>query len=791
MIRSAMALLFFIPFFVYAQEAPVDYYKNAEGLKKAALKTALHQIIGTADVLGYGSGSGKTWSGFCQVDVGEDGYYVDMYSNEKASVNGQGPGSGMNIEHSFAKSWWGRVKNQAYRDIQQLRPSNSRANSAKGSWPMAVVDGKTTYDNGSIKVGQSSSRPGGEITAWEPEDQYKGDFARIYMYMVTCYENFDQMWTGNSVNQIDNNTYPVFEDWTTQLMLKWSREDPVCAFEIERNNKVYGIQGNRNPFVDYPELAEYIWGSKMDTPWYTYVSTEPIFLSPADQSLVEVGAIMLDGSVDYVLPISARNLTADVTLSVQAPGFSLSTTQLTKEAANNGADVVITYTSSAVADVTTDLVITSGDLTTTVQLHAVAVDGIPALAASEITTTSFVAQWAPVLSGTCAFTLFDTDKTTVISGYPVEVSSPTVTYTVTDVLPEHTYYYQVSQGENVSNFVKVTTLTPISVLTTNLPDGSLDFVAIIDQQAPVKTVEVITENIKDPIVATIAAPFELSVDNANWSQEVMLPKTGGTISVRMPISSTLRTDASTLLLTTADAAIKEELTVNGVVQEPISFLEDFEQGSKSSYSKGTATCSMGAWEFNDAGLWGSTADAHHGNLAVRMGRDLSSGSYVESKFDKPNGAASLRFYAARYGNDATAAIRVLYSINAGVDWIELGQETITSTQLQEYAYTINTSSPVRVRIEKISGKRINIDDITLSDYTADGVTNLSQEEVLVTATKGAVALSLQTKQMITIYTIAGAPVYHQLLPAGNVRIKLLPGLYILRYDNAARKLLIR
>ena len=131
------------------------------------------------------------------------------------------------------------------------------------------------------------------------------------------------------------------------------------------------------------------------------------------------------------------------------------------------------------------------------------------------------------------------------------------------------------------------------------------------------------------------------------------------------------------------------------------------------------------------------------------------------------------------------------ALEAGVDWIELGQETITSTQLQEYAYTINTSSPVRVRIEKISGKRINIDDITLSDYTADGVTNLSQEEVLVTATKGAVALSLQTKQMITIYTIAGAPVYHQLLPAGNVRIKLLPGLYILRYDNAARKLLIR
>ena len=92
---------------------------------------------------------------------------------------------------------------------------------------MAIVDGKTTYDNGVIKVGKSSSRPGGEITAWEPSDQYKGDFARIYMYMVTCYENFSEKWTGNSVNQLDNNTYPVFENWTIKMLLEWCEKDPV------------------------------------------------------------------------------------------------------------------------------------------------------------------------------------------------------------------------------------------------------------------------------------------------------------------------------------------------------------------------------------------------------------------------------------------------------------------------------------------------------------------------------------------------------------------------------------
>lgn len=163
---------------------------------------------------------------------------------------------------------------------------------------MAIVDGKTTYDNGVIKVGKSSSRPGGEITAWEPSDQYKGDFARIYMYMVTCYENFSEKWTGNSVNQLDNNTYPVFEDWTIKMLLEWCEKDPVDDWEIARNDKVYKIQGNRNPFVDHPELAEYIWGDKTDTEWYPEDNNEPAIISPKDKSEIDLGMT----AVNYPYP---------------------------------------------------------------------------------------------------------------------------------------------------------------------------------------------------------------------------------------------------------------------------------------------------------------------------------------------------------------------------------------------------------------------------------------------------------------------------------------------------------
>ena len=327
-------------------QIPDGYYDSALGKKKAELKTALHKIIGKADVLDYGSGAGKTWSGFVQTDVDDEGYYVDMYSPNRVKANGNSAGSGMNIEHSFAKSWWGGTKNQAYKDIQQLRPSNSKANSSKGSWPMAIVDGKTTYDNGVIKVGKSSSRPGGEITAWEPSDQYKGDFARIYMYMVTCYENFSEKWTGNSVNQLDNNTYPVFENWTIKMLLEWCEKDPVDDWEIARNDKVYKIQGNRNPFVDHPELAEYIWGTKTDEAFYlgagiTNWQTGDYFVFPNStigesvEKSFRIEGIQIASAVSLILDGDDKNM------------FSFAVSSLSADEVNAGTDVGATYMPSS------------------------------------------------------------------------------------------------------------------------------------------------------------------------------------------------------------------------------------------------------------------------------------------------------------------------------------------------------------------------------------------------------------------------------------------------------------
>ena len=90
----------------YGQE---DYYRPVEGLKKSELKTALHELIQPERVLDYGGkDEGYTWSGFVVTDRMPDGTVRDRYSNVVREFNGLNAVEGMNIEHSFANSWWGQ-----------------------------------------------------------------------------------------------------------------------------------------------------------------------------------------------------------------------------------------------------------------------------------------------------------------------------------------------------------------------------------------------------------------------------------------------------------------------------------------------------------------------------------------------------------------------------------------------------------------------------------------------------------------------------------------------------------
>lgn len=250
---------------------PKGYYDSLEGLKGYALMKAVKAVAKNHTEISYGD---KTWQAFRSTDVrvvnGKECWW-DMYSNDNVAVS-SGHG-GMNIEHSVANSWWGHTKNAAYKDIVHLNPSNSTANSRKSNYPLGEI-ATVTWDNGVTFVGKPvSGQGGGNNYVYEPHDDYKGDFARVFMYMFTIYD--DISWKSNTSWMYDTGRDLMFKDWAVELLLKWAAADPVSRKEENRNDGIYKEQKNRNPFIDLPELAEHIWGSKSNQPFHLDGSSDP------------------------------------------------------------------------------------------------------------------------------------------------------------------------------------------------------------------------------------------------------------------------------------------------------------------------------------------------------------------------------------------------------------------------------------------------------------------------------------------------------------------------------------
>ena len=249
-----------------------QYASSLTGLKKEQLKTALHKLMGKKDVLPYGGGGHGTWWGFWYSDRNpQTNECYNRYSDKKFYFESTNTGksiAGMNIEHSFPKSWWGKTKNDAWCDLYNLYPSDEKANSSKSNYPMGVVvNVKEQAGEGYDKVGDGYAD--GQLTRmWEPGDAFKGEFSRSYMYMATTYQ--DLKWEKDGLQSLENKEWPTLKQWAYKLYLQWNKKDRVDQIEIKRNEAIYRIQHNRNLFIDYPELAEYVWGDSMDVAFDPY-----------------------------------------------------------------------------------------------------------------------------------------------------------------------------------------------------------------------------------------------------------------------------------------------------------------------------------------------------------------------------------------------------------------------------------------------------------------------------------------------------------------------------------------
>lgn len=319
----SLLVIFFLLGSLSRASVPAGYYYQARNTKKAELKSALSAVARPLKVLSYGSGEGATWEGFYYTDRNADNSVVDRYSNINRVFDGFKGISGMHIEHSLPKSWWGGADNMAYRDLFHLYPSDGTTNSNKSNHPLGTVENTTaSFNNGVSKIGTNTFGTGYTGLAFEPADEFKGDFARSYLYISTVYEQLASQWSSPMMEQ---NTYPVWNAWASELLLKWHSDDPVSIQERLRQEAVYTIQGNRNPFIDFPELVNYIWGSDTTSVFPFPVETEAFLVSPRRSFSVDFDLILQGDTAGKNIVLNGINFTGDLILRLknQSQAFAL------------------------------------------------------------------------------------------------------------------------------------------------------------------------------------------------------------------------------------------------------------------------------------------------------------------------------------------------------------------------------------------------------------------------------------------------------------------------------------
>ncbi len=266
-----------------------EYYSSVNNKSGADLFNAVHTVAKT----GYkGLTYDGLWTAYCAIDLNSSGKVWDMYSNATAYTCGgsaQGAsyskeGDSYNREHSIPKSWFGSStsKTTPGTDLFHVVPTDGYVNNRRSNYAFGEVASATYTSQSGCKLGSpksisisnsilnasgSSSQSCSTSKVFEPMDEYKGDFARGYFGTMVRWANDDyQKFTTGDGAAIFNTAYDAahyygLTGYGVALLLKWHREDPVSQKEVERNDGIQSQQGNRNPFIDYPELVEYIWGN--------------------------------------------------------------------------------------------------------------------------------------------------------------------------------------------------------------------------------------------------------------------------------------------------------------------------------------------------------------------------------------------------------------------------------------------------------------------------------------------------------------------------------------------------
>ncbi|MGZ3864915.1 MAG: endonuclease [Bacteroidia bacterium] len=260
MLKRLTLFFWVINSFCFAQ-IPAGYYSSATGLSGSALQSALHNIIKGHTVITYA----QIMSAFDSTDTKPNGEIWDIYSDLPSGTppyvyhnpanrcgNYAGEGDCFNREHSWPQSWFNGVS-PPYSDLFHIYPTDGYVNGKRSDFPYGEVSSATWTSQNGGKLGPNTTA-GYSLTVFEPIDAYKGDLARGYFYMSTRYMGEDTTWSSSdAVNKA------TILPWQLCVLLNWHHQDVVSTKEINRNNAIYKIQNNRNPFIDHPEWVDSIF----------------------------------------------------------------------------------------------------------------------------------------------------------------------------------------------------------------------------------------------------------------------------------------------------------------------------------------------------------------------------------------------------------------------------------------------------------------------------------------------------------------------------------------------------
>jgi len=280
-------------------QIPAGYYNGTSGLSGYALKSKVHDIISEKNINWH---YGDLPNFYNQTDL--DKYYdhastnttflLDIYSEiptgpdayEYTSANliaGAGAeGLGYNREHMIPQSTFSTGSSISdypmYSDLHFIIPADARINTLRNNYPYGVAGNTNFYTFTNTSKISNSAIQNYPYTGrvYEPIDEFKGDVARTLLYFAVRYEgklsSFNTAFSTSSTITPATDQCPF--DGTEeraidlpyiQMLKQWNVLDPVSQREIDRNNSVYNIQKNRNPFIDHPEWVNLIWSETPDS----------------------------------------------------------------------------------------------------------------------------------------------------------------------------------------------------------------------------------------------------------------------------------------------------------------------------------------------------------------------------------------------------------------------------------------------------------------------------------------------------------------------------------------------